>query len=232
MAQFLAVKNFEKFQHYKDRNPPWIKFHFSTLSDYAITSLSDAAQGQLFKFWLLASRHDNRIPNNPTWLRREIKANGPLKLKELLASGLLELREHDASGSLSLTRADAPSQEAEVEKEGETEKEKTTATAREVSPGRQMLIASLPEPSRRHAMTAAIAQYAQGMDLPPGSGIPTGKQLDSTALDVMATVGPGQVSPKLFRKFLLRTMRGEDDQPRTRSADNSLVGALLRGSVA
>jgi len=32
--QFLAVKNFERFQHYKDRNPPWIKLHAAVLDDY------------------------------------------------------------------------------------------------------------------------------------------------------------------------------------------------------
>lgn len=207
----LVVKDFEKFQHYKDRNPPWIKLHYSSLSSYEITSLSDAAQGQLWKFWLLASRHGNRIPYDVRFLKREIKPSGQLKLSELLASGLLAVCEQNASGVLSLARADAPSRETETEGETETETE-TAATAA----GRQMLLASLPEPSRRHAMAAAIAQFAQGMDLPPGTGIPTSAHIDSAALDVMATISPGLVSPKVFRKFLLRTIRGEDDHPPVR----------------
>jgi len=28
----LKVKNWEKYQHYKDRNPPWIKLHFELLT--------------------------------------------------------------------------------------------------------------------------------------------------------------------------------------------------------
>jgi DNA-binding NarL/FixJ family response regulator len=29
-----SVKNFERFQHYKDRSPPWIKLYNELLDDY------------------------------------------------------------------------------------------------------------------------------------------------------------------------------------------------------
>lgn len=28
----FKVRNWEQFQHYKDRNPPWIKLHFALLA--------------------------------------------------------------------------------------------------------------------------------------------------------------------------------------------------------
>ena len=28
----LTIKNWHKFQHYKDRNPPWIKLHYEILT--------------------------------------------------------------------------------------------------------------------------------------------------------------------------------------------------------
>src|SRR5690606_19747530 len=34
VAGYLTVKNFERFQHYKDRNPPWIKLYNDLLDDY------------------------------------------------------------------------------------------------------------------------------------------------------------------------------------------------------
>ena len=44
----FRVKNFENFQHYKDRNPPWIKFYNEVLDDYDIGRLPDASKAHLF----------------------------------------------------------------------------------------------------------------------------------------------------------------------------------------
>jgi hypothetical protein len=41
MAQWLTIKNWSEFQHYKDRNPPWIKLHRALLDDYAFAALPD-----------------------------------------------------------------------------------------------------------------------------------------------------------------------------------------------
>ena len=116
-AQYLAVKDFEKFQHYKDRNPPWIKLYASVLSNYVITSLPDAAQGQLFKLWLMASRHENKIPYDLRFIRQEIKPTGRLFITELIASGLIAVCQHDASTTL------APRALAREESNGVTSKQ-------------------------------------------------------------------------------------------------------------
>ena len=34
-GMILRILNWEKFQHYKVRRPPWIKLHHSLLDDYA-----------------------------------------------------------------------------------------------------------------------------------------------------------------------------------------------------
>lgn len=39
---FLRVKNFDRFQHYKDRTPPWIKLYNDLLDDYDFSCLPDA----------------------------------------------------------------------------------------------------------------------------------------------------------------------------------------------
>ncbi len=65
---YIMVVNWGKFQHYKNRNPPWIKFHTSLLDDYEFQRLPDAAKWQLLLLWLVAARQDNRIPDDKEWL--------------------------------------------------------------------------------------------------------------------------------------------------------------------
>ena len=65
---YIKVVNWGRFQHYKDRNPPWIKFHTSLLDDYDFQRLPGNAKWQLLLLWLVAARQDNRIPDDSEWL--------------------------------------------------------------------------------------------------------------------------------------------------------------------
>lgn len=89
MAGTFKVKNWEKFQHYKNRNPPWIRFYNSILDDYAFTSLPDASRSHLLAIWLLASRTNNCIPYDAEWVRMAIKATSPVSLEELVEAGFI-----------------------------------------------------------------------------------------------------------------------------------------------
>lgn len=60
--KYLYVKNWEKYQHYKNRCPPWIKLHVNTLNDRAFASLSLASRGLLLQLWILASEQDGKVP--------------------------------------------------------------------------------------------------------------------------------------------------------------------------
>ena len=77
MLKYFAVKNFEKYQHYKDRNPPWIKLHRTLLSDYEFTKLEDYQKGQLMLIWLLSSQTDNKIPQDAEWVANQIRSSHP-----------------------------------------------------------------------------------------------------------------------------------------------------------
>lgn len=88
-TRFFTVKNYEQFQHYKDRSPPWIKFYNSVLDDYAFTRLQDASRSHLLSIWLLASRTGNRIPYDPIWVGQAIKASGPVDLDVLAEAGFI-----------------------------------------------------------------------------------------------------------------------------------------------
>ena len=129
--QFLRVKNFDKFQHYKDRNPPWIKLYNDLLDDYDFSCLQDASKLHLLMIWLVASRTNNKIPIDTKWIERKINATESVNLDELLASGFLEKHEENqklhnveqvASTTLSKRKQD-DCLEGETEREGEIEKE-------------------------------------------------------------------------------------------------------------
>jgi hypothetical protein len=88
MATF-SVKNFETFQHYKDRSPPWIRLYNSTLDDYEIGHLPDAVKAHLIAIWLLASRYDNKIPYDSEWISGKINATVPVDLENLIELGFI-----------------------------------------------------------------------------------------------------------------------------------------------
>lgn len=107
--KYLVVKDYAKHQHYRDRNPVWIKLYVALLHDFTFLALPEAAQAQLVKIWIMAAKTDNRIPHDPKFIARAIHATGKLYIPELLASGLLAECEQDAS--------------LETEREGEEETE-------------------------------------------------------------------------------------------------------------
>ena len=96
--RYLIVKNWGEFQHYKDRNPPWIKLHRALLDDYEFARLPDASKAHLMLIWLLASQSNGRIPHDPKFLQAKLGLDKQPDLQVLVDSGFL-LMEHDASGS-------------------------------------------------------------------------------------------------------------------------------------
>lgn len=120
----FSVKNFKKFQHYKDRSPPWIKFYNESLDDYALAALPDASKAHLFAIWLLASRYDNQIPYDSEWVARRINATSPVDLVLLAGAGFIVL-DQDCSILLADCKQSA-CLEREAEREAEREVEKET----------------------------------------------------------------------------------------------------------
>ncbi len=125
MTHTFHVKNFEQFQHYKDRTPPWIKLYNSLLDDYAFACLQDASKLHLIAIWLLASRSENKLPYDPKWIAKRINATDKVDLDGLLDSGFIVLNQElqslaqDASAALAKR---LPREREEGETETETEK--------------------------------------------------------------------------------------------------------------
>lgn len=59
----IAVKNWEKFQHYADRDPTWIKLYRDVLTTEAWVLGTDVSRLLQIAITLLAARYKNSIPN-------------------------------------------------------------------------------------------------------------------------------------------------------------------------
>jgi hypothetical protein len=118
MTVTFSVKNFERFQHYKDRSPPWIKLYNELLDDYSFGLLPDASKLHLVAIWLLASRSNNRIPHDSVWIAKRISATEKVDLDLLRAAGFIELQDADMAQAARKPDAD-PERESETEEETE-----------------------------------------------------------------------------------------------------------------
>jgi hypothetical protein len=120
-VEYLTVKNFSKFQHYKERNPPWIKIHRELFLDYEFGRLQDASKLHLILIWLLASQKDNKFPNDPEYIKEQIHVKEDVDLNLLISKGfLIPLASCKQDASTLPTNADSEA-EAEAETEAETE---------------------------------------------------------------------------------------------------------------
>jgi hypothetical protein len=120
----LIPKNWAVFQHYKDRNPPWIKLHRETLNDRTFMTLPLASKALAPLMWLLASESKNGVFDGSVddlMFRLHItKKEYEDGVKPLIDKGFFEI----ASGVLADCQQDArPETETETETETKTKRE-------------------------------------------------------------------------------------------------------------
>jgi uncharacterized phage protein (TIGR02220 family) len=60
----MRIKDWEKFQHFKDRNPIWIKLYRTLLDDIEWHKLSGDEAKALVMIWLLASEKNGELPES------------------------------------------------------------------------------------------------------------------------------------------------------------------------
>ena len=88
--KFLRVKNWNEFQHYGKRNPPWIKLHRAILDDYAFCSLEDIEKCHLMLLWVYASQNDGKVPYDTVFLERKLSCKN-INLDVYIDAGFLLL---------------------------------------------------------------------------------------------------------------------------------------------
>jgi hypothetical protein len=83
------VKNWENFQHYKDRNPPWIKLHYELLTSRDWVKFDDASKLLALVCMMLASRNQGIIEGDLDYIKSVAHIRGKINLKPLIGSGFL-----------------------------------------------------------------------------------------------------------------------------------------------
>jgi hypothetical protein len=129
----MRIKNWGKFQHYKHRNPPWIRLYKCLLDDPEWMMLSDAASRMLAMCWLIASENDGELPS-VTKIAWRVRKDVATVLQ--LISELDHWIEQDASTMLAPCKQDATTETETDNSETETETEaRASAPARNRSRG-------------------------------------------------------------------------------------------------
>lgn len=117
---YLSVRNWDHYQHYKNRRPPWIKVYVELLDDLEIRRLPIGTRLLWDQLLLLAARYDNAILKdfeaiaNATGIKRELVAKGTEQL--LKGRWIKETRSSRTLARRYPSRAPAQSQEAEGSK--------------------------------------------------------------------------------------------------------------------
>lgn len=88
--QFIRVKNWEKFQHYKDRSAPWIKLYRDMMDSAFWVMGSDASKLLATCTMLLAVRNDNKIPLDEAYIQRVCHLGKAPDFSELIKYEFIE----------------------------------------------------------------------------------------------------------------------------------------------
>ena len=112
------VKDWSKFQHFKDRKPPWIKLYRDLLDDLEWHELDPLAAKALVAIWLIASENDGCLPDTKKLAFR-------LRLTEKQTISIVSQLSHWLIQD-DITMISDRYQDDSLEKEKETEIEKET----------------------------------------------------------------------------------------------------------
>lgn len=165
MMTMGRVKNWEKFQHYRDRCPPWIKLQRELLDDYEFACLPLASKALAPLLWLLASEtKEGEVRVDPEWLAFRLRwslEDATAGVTALIEKGFVLVA---ITPLAECERVAIPEGEAEAEAEGEGE---TEARARRGS-GKQKLQTWLDELGEGKAIPAddPIFEYAEKARIP------------------------------------------------------------------
>jgi len=117
--KFIRIVNWGTFQHYKDRNPPWIKLHRDMITSRTWVTADDASRVLVIACMVLAAETNNKIPFDAEFIRRRAYLSCDPDFTQLIDAQFIELI--DESGNASNALAECV-QLARPETETETEK--------------------------------------------------------------------------------------------------------------
>lgn len=212
--EFIVVNGWEKFQHYGDRNPTWIKLYTDLLSRYEFTSMRMESKTLLFHLWLLAVFTKNCTPFDAKWIKNHAHLSGKLTFDELIDNGFIRIYKKERASTtfkdvlahVSSTRA----HEGAGESKRREEEEKDPPTPRKRGKARAVQIPkNLDTQKFRDA-------WRRWLDYMAEIGKPLSSQTQQLQLDELAAwgdsdaIGGIELSIRRGWKKICRGERGND----------------------
>lgn len=159
--KFYRIVNWEEYQHYKDRSPPWIKLHRNLLTSETWVSSDSETRVLAIAIMMLAAATDNKIPAKPGYVRRAAYLDNDPDFEPLIEMGFIEIIEENPS-SASAPQADASTLQANArpeERGGEKRREDSACDSEKVLLGVDGVVQLDPVP-----VLADIIKIARGAD--------------------------------------------------------------------
>lgn len=122
------IKNWDRFQHYKDRSPAWIKLHYEVLTSPDWVMLDDASKLLAVVIMLLASRSGGEIEGNERYIQKAANLDKKVDLKPLIDCGFLIMLADASTVQANDTRGEERREEENREEES-AENKKINETA-------------------------------------------------------------------------------------------------------
>ena len=111
--EWIEIVDWNRFQHYTDRRPVWIKVYTELLDDEDFLSLPESTRSLLFHLWLLYATTRAQVPHNTRTLSRRLRHKVMTRqLERLIDAGYIRI---SASKPLAMRYQDA-SLDVDVEK--------------------------------------------------------------------------------------------------------------------
>ncbi len=121
-AQYIRIARWGEFQHYKDRDPKWIKNYTRLLSDDAYLKLTLTQRGVLHGIWMEYARSAGELPGSTSTLSRRLNQKVLKRtLDSLVQAGFIELvasshKEEPASPEVEKRREDKEQTDSQTER--------------------------------------------------------------------------------------------------------------------
>lgn len=172
----IVIENWDAFQHYKDRDPPWVKLYRDLLTAESWVLGTDCSRLVQLAIILLAARYQNATPNNFTLLRKVASldcsesefnlAIAHLQSHKFLIVKQIEARPEDSASTM-LATCSPETEQSREETENMSASPRKRSVPRETDPA-ELLEFKLAYPFRagaqawRGAIAAANARIREG----------------------------------------------------------------------
>jgi hypothetical protein len=127
----MRIKNWDRFQHFKDRKPIWIKLYRDLLDDLNWHELDGKSAKALVMIWLIASEDLGKLPETKTLAFRLRMSEK--ETKEVVTKLSQWLEQDDINTISNGYQIDSTETETETERDKEKEKETKAKTPEGVS---------------------------------------------------------------------------------------------------